>query len=222
MDKKHIMLVEDDETLQELIKKLLTNNYYYVSISKNIEEAEKLLKIFVFDLIILDVMLPDTSGLDFYKVAIKDRVNTPVIFLSALSDVEDRITGLELGANDYIGKPFDTRELLLKIKKNLSRGQSINNIKFNQNVEFNLKDEKLYFKNHRVKLSSNEIKILKLLINNSNQFLTRDLLNSELGLDYLSRSGDMQISRLRLKLKKECELDDIIRSVHGKGYKIYI
>ena len=66
MDKKHIMLVEDDETLQELIKKLLTNNYYYVSISKNIEEAEKLLKIFVFDLIILDVMLPDTSGLDFY------------------------------------------------------------------------------------------------------------------------------------------------------------
>ena len=76
--------------------------------------------------------------------------------------------------------------------------------------------------NENINLSSNEVKILKLLINNSHQYLTRDLLNTELGLDYLSRSGDMQISRLRLKLKKECNLKDIIRSVHGKGYKIFI
>ena len=89
-------------------------------------------------------------------------------------------------------------------------------------TEFNLKKEQLKFKNEIINLSSNEVKILKLLINNSNQYLTRDLLNAELGLDYLSRSGDMQISRLRLKLKKECFLNDIIRSVHGKGYKIFI
>ena len=80
----------------------------------------------------------------------------------------------------------------------------------------------LWNKKQIINLSSNEIKILKLLINNSDQYLTRDLLNTELGLDYLSRSGDMQISRLRLKLKKECDLKDIIRSVHGKGYKIFI
>jgi len=100
MREKHILLVEDDETLQNLIKKLLVDNKYMVSIAKNIDEAEKLLKLFVFDLIILDVMLPDTSGLDFFKDVIKNRINTPVIFLSALSDVEDRVTGLELGAND--------------------------------------------------------------------------------------------------------------------------
>ena len=218
---KHILLVEDDLSLQELIKKLLVNNDYTVSKAINVDEAKKLLKVFVFDLIILDVMLPDTTGLNFYENSIKNRINTPVIFLSALSNVDDRVTGLELGADDYIGKPFDTRELLLKIKKNISNKQFLDVINFGKDTEFDLKKEQLLFKKQKISLSSNEVKILKLLINNSHQYLTRDLLNTELGLDYLSRSGDMQISRLRLKLKKEYYLNDIIRSVHGKGYKIF-
>ena len=222
MNDKHILLVEDDETLQTLIEKLLLNNDYVVSKAINVEEAQKLVKLFLFDLIILDVMLPDITGLDFYKNTIKNRVNTPVIFLSALSDVDDRVKGLELGADDYIGKPFDSRELLLKIKKNISKKYSLDVINFGNETEFDLKKEQLQFKKQKINLSSNEVKILKLLINNSHQYLTRDLLNTELGLDYLSRSGDMQISRLRLKLKKECNLRDIIRSVHGKGYKIFI
>tara|TARA_Y100000992_G_scaffold164341_1_gene110295 strand:+ start:302 stop:970 length:669 start_codon:yes stop_codon:yes gene_type:complete len=222
MNDKHILLVEDDETLQTLIEKLLINNHYVVSKAVNIEEAKKLVKLFLFDLIILDVMLPDSTGLDFYENAIKNRINTPVIFLSALSNVDDRVTGLELGAEDYIGKPFDSRELLLKIKKNISKKQSFDVINFGNETEFDLKKEQLLFKKQNISLSSNEVKILKLLINNSHQYLTRDLLNTELGLDYLSRSGDMQISRLRLKLKKECNLREIIRSVHGKGYKIFI
>ena len=222
MNDKYILLVEDDESLLVLIEKLLTNNNYNVTKAINIEEAKKLVKLFLFDLIILDVMLPDSSGLDFYKNTIKNRINSPVIFLSALGNVDDRVTGLELGADDYIGKPFDSRELLLKIKKNISKNQSMNSVLLGNETEFNLKKEQLKFKNEIINLSSNEVKILKLLINNSNQYLTRDLLNAELGLDYLSRSGDMQISRLRLKLKKECFLNDIIRSVHGKGYKIFI
>ena len=219
---QHILLVEDDESLQILIEKLLKNNNYIVSKAHNISESEKLLKLFIFDLIILDVMLPDSTGLDFYRDHIKDRVNTPVIFLSALSNVDDRVTGLELGADDYIGKPFDSRELLLKIKKNILKKQSADTVKLGIDTEFDLKKEQLQFKGNKISLSSNEVKILKLLINNSHQFLTRDLLNNELGLDFLSRSGDMQISRLRLKLKKECNLDDLIRSVHGKGYKIFL
>ncbi len=222
MNDKHILLVEDDEALQILIEKLLKNNGYLVSKAINIEEAKKLIEFFQFDLIILDVMLPDSSGLDFYENTIKNRVNSPVIFLSALSDVDNRVTGLELGADDYIGKPFDSRELLLKIKKNILKKQSIDVVNFSNETEFDLKKEQLHFKKNRINLSSNEVKILKLLINNSQEYLTRDLLNTELGLDYLSRSGDMQISRLRLKLKKECNLTDIIRSVHGKGYKIFI
>ena len=222
MNDRHILLVEDDETLQDLIEKLLINNDFLVSKAIDIEEARKLVKLFLFDLIILDVMLPDSTGLDFYENTIKNRVNTPVIFLSALSDVDDRVTGLELGADDYIGKPFDSRELLLKIKKNISKKQLLDVINFGNETEFDLKKEQLLFKKQNINLSSNEVKILKLLINNSHQYLTRDLLNTELGLDYLSRSGDMQISRLRLKLKKECNLKDVIRSVHGKGYKIFI
>ena len=222
MNDKHILLVEDDETLQALIEKLLINNDYIVSRDRNISEAKKLVQIFLFDLIILDVMLPDCTGLEFYKNTIKNRVDTPVIFLSALSNVDDRVSGLELGADDYIGKPFDSRELLLKIKKNISKRQTLDLINFGNETEFDLKKEQLLFKKQNINLSSNEVKILKLLINNSHQYLTRDLLNTELGLDYLSRSGDMQISRLRLKLKKECNLRDIIRSVHGKGYKIFI
>tara|TARA_B100001057_G_scaffold88749_1_gene84887 strand:+ start:375 stop:1046 length:672 start_codon:yes stop_codon:yes gene_type:complete len=219
---EHILLVEDDQSLQELIEKLLKNNKYFVSKANNIEEAAKLIKIYTFDLIILDVMLPDSTGLDFYENFIKNRINTPVIFLSALSDVEDRINGLELGADDYIGKPFDSRELLLKIKKNIIKKQSLDIVELGENTEFDLKKEQLRHLGEKINLSSNEIKILKLLINNSHQFLTRDLLNGELGLDFLSRSGDMQISRLRLKIKKECKLDDLIRSVHGKGYKIFL
>ena len=222
MDDKHILLVEDDKTLQTLIEKLLLKNEYLVSKAINIEEAKKLVKLFLFDLIILDVMLPDSNGLDFYENIIKNRVNTPVIFLSALSNVDDRVNGLELGAEDYIGKPFDSRELLLKIEKNITKKQSLDVVNFGNDTEFDLKKEQLLFKRQKINLSSNEVKILKLLINNSHQYLTRDLLNKELGLDYLSRSGDMQISRLRLKLKKECDLRDVIRSVHGKGYKIFI
>ena len=222
MNDQHILLVEDDESLQQLIEKLLKNNNYIVSKANNIDEAQKLVKLFIFDLIILDVMLPDSTGLEFYKNSIKDRINTPVIFLSALSDVDDRISGLELGADDYIGKPFDSRELILKIKKNISKKQSLDAVNLGENTEFDLKKEQLLHKSTKVNLSSNEVKILKLLINNSHQYLTRDLLNTELGLDFLSRSGDMQISRLRLKLKKECNLEDLIRSVHGKGYKIFL
>ena len=222
MDDQHILLVEDDESLQQLIEKLLKNNNYIVSKANNIDEAQKLVKLFIFDLIILDVMLPDSTGLEFYQNSIKDRINTPVIFLSALSDVDDRISGLELGADDYIGKPFDSRELILKIKKNISKKQSLDVVNLGENTEFDLKKEQLLHKNVKVNLSSNEVKILKLLINNSHQYLTRDLLNTELGLDFLSRSGDMQISRLRLKLKKECDIEDLIRSVHGKGYKIFL
>ena len=222
INEQHILLVEDDESLQELIEKLLKNNNYLVSKANNIEEANKLIELFIFDLIILDVMLPDSTGLDFYKDSIKDRINTPVIFLSALSTVDDRIAGLELGADDYVGKPFDARELILKIKKNIAKKHSLDIVQLSENTQFDLKKEQLLYNGNKINLSSNELKILKLLINNSHQYLTRDLLNTELGLDYLSRSGDMQISRLRLKLKKECQIDDLIRSVHGKGYKIFI
>ena len=162
----HILLIEDDSTLQTLIEQLLIKNNYIVSRAGNIEEAKSMIKIFSFDLILLDIMLPDSNGLTFYKEFIKDIINSPVIFLSALSNADDRVAGLELGAEDYVGKPFDSRELLLKIKKNLSSSNSNNIIVFNNNVQFDLKKEKLTNNKLVINLTSNEIKILKLLIKN--------------------------------------------------------
>ena len=163
----HILLVEDDSALQALIEQLLIKNNYIVSRAGSIEEAKKMIKIFSFDLILLDIMLPDSNGLIFYEEYIKDIINSPVIFLSALSNADDRVAGLELGAEDYVGKPFDSRELLLKIKKNLSSSNSNNIIVFNENVQFDLKKEKLTNDKLVINLTSNEIKILKLLIKNS-------------------------------------------------------
>ena len=217
----HILLVEDDPSLQLLIEKLLLNNGYLVSKANNIKEAKDMIKNFIFDMILLDVMLPDSNGLDFFRDNIKNRLNTPVIFLSALSSADDRVAGLIIGAADYVGKPFDSRELLLKIKKNIKINESKNIINFNHETKFDIKKETLNFKDLKINLTSNEIKILKLLIKNSDQYLNRELLNKELNLDYLSRSSDMQISRLRMKLKNLCDLENIIRSVHGKGYKIF-
>tara|TARA_B100000787_G_scaffold170041_1_gene163599 strand:+ start:2734 stop:3405 length:672 start_codon:yes stop_codon:yes gene_type:complete len=221
IENSHILLVEDDSSLLELIEKLLVKNNYIVSKSSTISEATEKIKFYIFDLILLDVMLPDSNGLDFYMKVIHNRINTPVIFLSALSNPDDRVAGLELGADDYVGKPFDSRELLLKIKKNIIIQDNKNIIKFDDLTKFDLKKETLTYKDKKINLTSNEIKIFKLLIQNSNKFLNRELLNKELNLDYLSRSSDMQISRLRMKLKKFCNLTDVIRSIHGKGYKIF-
>tara|TARA_X000000368_G_C23056388_1_gene724050 strand:- start:438 stop:1109 length:672 start_codon:yes stop_codon:yes gene_type:complete len=220
-DNYHILLVEDDTELQKLIEDLLINNQYLVSKASSVEEANKLINLYIFDLILLDIMLPDSSGLEFYKNSIKDRIASSVIFLSALGNADDRVTGLELGAEDYVAKPFDPRELILKIKKNIKLRDSRSLIKFNDQTTFDLKKEILMHKSKEISLTSNEIKILKLLIENSHKFLNRELLNKELNLTYLSRSSDMQISRLRMKLKKNCNLNDTIRSVHGKGYKIF-
>ena len=217
----HILVVDDDNRIRNLLKDYLSENNYIVSTAEDGDDAKKKLNYLKFDIIILDVMMPGQNGYEITK-EIKKNINIPIILLTAKGEVENRIKGLELGADDYIGKPFDSRELLLKIKKNISKKQSFDVINFGNETEFDLKKEQLLFKKQNISLSSNEVKILKLLINNSHQYLTRDLLNTELGLDYLSRSGDMQISRLRLKLKKECKLIDIIRSVHGKGYKIFI
>ncbi|MDC0861252.1 response regulator transcription factor [Alphaproteobacteria bacterium] len=221
IENPHILLIEDDSSLLELIEKLLVNHDYIVSKSSTIKDAKEKIKFYIFDLILLDVMLPDSNGLDFYMKMIHNRINTPVIFLSALSNPDDRVAGLELGADDYVGKPFDSRELLLKIRKNIKIQDNKNIIKFNNLTKFDLKKETLTYENEKINLTSNEIKILKLLIQNSNKFLNRELLNKELNLDYLSRSSDMQISRLRMKLKKYCKLTDTIRSIHGKGYKIF-
>ena len=141
----------------------LKENNYIVSTSENAENAKIKLTHFKFDLIVLDVMMPGQSGYELTK-EIKDKNSPPIILLTAKGEVENRIKGLEIGADDYIGKPFDSRELLLKIEKNISKKQSLDLVNFGNDTEFDLKKEKLLFKKQNINLSSNEVKILKLLI----------------------------------------------------------
>ena len=117
-NKIHILVVDDDDRIRDLLKDYLSENNYIVSTAENAEQAKKKMKYFKFNIIILDVMMPGQNGYDLTK-EIKKEIKVPIILLTAKGEVENRIRGLELGADDYIGKPFDTRELLLKIKKNI-------------------------------------------------------------------------------------------------------
>ena len=159
----HILLVDDDDKIRELLKTFLVDNKYLVSTASNAAEAKEVLKYITFDLLVIDIMMPGQNGYELTK-EIREKSLIPIIHLTAMGETEDRVHGLEIGADDYIGKPFDSRELILKIKKNISKKQSLDVVNLGENTEFDLKKEQLLHKSVKVNLSSNEVKILKLLI----------------------------------------------------------
>ena len=222
MDDKHILLVEDDESLQKLIEKLLKNNNYIVSKANSIEEAQKLVNLFIFDLIILDVMLPDTTGLEFYKNSIKDRINTPVIFLSALSNIDDRITGLELGADDYIGKPFEPKELLLRIKNIISKKNTINlnQIQKIGEATINLNKMEINLIEKKYKINSRERKVLIEMLSNPGKTFSRTDIGKISGISQ-ERSIDVMITRLRQKIEKSPKKPKYLQTIRGSGYVLW-
>ena len=220
---KHILLVEDDLSLQELIKKLLVNNDYTVSKAINVDEAKKLLKLFVFDLIILDVMLPDTTGLNFYENSIKNRINTPVIFLSALSNVDDRVTGLELGADDYIGKPFEPKELLLRIKNIINKNVKIDTKTKHLigTAEIDLNKMTINLNNKLKKINNSEKKVLIEMLANPGTTYSREEIGGISGISQ-ERSIDVMITRLRQKLEIDPKNPKYLQTIRGSGYVLWI
>ena len=223
IDDEHILLVEDDQSLQELIEKLLKNNNYVVSKANNIEEAEKLINLFKFDLMILDVMLPDSTGLDFYKKRIKDRIKTPVIFLSALSDVEDRISGLELGADDYIGKPFEPKELLLRINNIINKSKRIDLKDINQvgEAKIDLNKMNIKLKEKESKINSAEKKVLIEMISNPGKTYSREKMGKIANISQ-ERSIDVLITRLRQKIEIDPKNPKYLQTIRGSGYVLWI
>ena len=223
MEDQHILLVEDDESLQKLIEKLLKNNNYIVSKANNIEEAQKLINLFIFDLIILDVMLPDSTGLEFYKYSIKDRINTPVIFLSALSNIDDRITGLELGADDYIGKPFEPKELLLRIKNIINKNIKINlkSIHYVGSAEVDLNKMTVSLNNNLKKINNSEKKVLIEMLANPGTTYSREEIGKISGISQ-ERSIDVMITRLRQKIELNPKNPKYLQTIRGTGYVLWI
>ena len=197
----HILVVDDDEGIRTLVKKYLNENQYLINTAISAEDAYEKIKIIKFDLIILDIMMPGKSGLEFIKENKKD-FDTPVILLTAKGQSDERVQGLEIGADDYLPKPFEPRELLLRIKNILDKTKKIElkrviefeNIKIDLNKQLILKNETEY------KINNTEKIILEKMINEPGRTFSRETIGKLLDLDK-ERSIDVIITRLRKKIE---------------------
>lgn len=212
-----ILLVEDNKTISKALKYTLEQNKYEVLSAENVSEALNILKKEKVDLIILDITLPDGDGFELYKI-IKEKYNISTIFLTAKDDENDIVKGLELGAEDYVTKPFSTRELLARINKILMRNKKKNIISI-QDITCDLDKMCIYKNNEEITFSSLELKILMLFFNNLNKVITREYIIEKIwdwtGNDVYDNTVTVYMKRIRQKLGS-----DIITTVKGVGYRI--
>ena len=218
----HILVVDDDEGIRSLVKKYLNENKYLVNTANSAEDALDKIKIIRFDLIILDIMMPGKSGLEFIKENNKN-LETPVILLTAKGQPDERVEGLEVGADDYLPKPFEPKELLLRIKNILNKTKKIEQkriIKF-ENIKIDL-NKQLIFKNEiEYKINNTEKIILEKMINNPGKTFERMEIGKLIDLDK-ERSIDVIITRLRKKIELDPKNPKFLQTIRGAGYVLWI
>ena len=201
----HLLIVDDDDRIRELVKEYLTENNYIVSTANSAEEAKKMILNFKFDVIVLDVMMPGQAGFDMTN-EIKKKSSIPIILLTAKGEVEDRVHGLELGADDYLGKPFEPRELLLRIKNIISKNKKIDFNKIYNIGESKVDLNKMTIKlNDKIKKINNaEKKVLVEMITNPGKVYSRNQIGNRSSIKQ-ERSSDVMITRLRQKIERKLE-----------------
>ncbi len=218
----HILVVDDDDGIRSLVKKYLNENNYLVTTANSAEDAVQKIKIIEFDLIILDIMMPGKSGLEFIQEN-KKKLDTPIILLTAKGEANERIEGLEIGADDYLPKPFEPKELILRIqniikktiKHDLKRVIEFENIKIDLNKH-------LIFKNKiEYKVNNTEKIILEKMINNPGKTFTREDIGLLIELDK-ERSIDVIITRLRKKIEVDPKNPKFLQTIRGVGYVLWI
>ena len=218
----HILVVDDDDGIRDLVKQYLNQNNFLVTTSNSAEDAEKKINIIKFDLIVLDIMMPKKSGLEFLEEN-KNKLNTPIILLTAKGKPSERIEGLETGADDYLSKPFEPKELILRIKNILSKTK-IKNIKrvitFG-NVKIDLKKLFILKENKQFKINDTEKKILEKMINSPGQTFSREDIAKIINLEK-ERSIDVIITRLRKKIEKDSKNPRYLQTKRGEGYVLWI
>ena len=221
-NKLHILIVDDDDKIRNLLKDYLTENNYIVSTAENADQAKKKLDYLKFNLIILDVMMPGQSGYDLTK-DLKKKIKTPIILLTAKGEVENRIKGLELGADDYLGKPFEPKELLLRIKNIVNKNLSIDlNIKYKVGdavVDQNKLIISLKNKNYRINVA--EKKVLVEMLSNPGKTYSRKKIGEISGIKQ-ERSIDVMITRLRQKLEINPKNPKYLQTIRGSGYVLLV
>ena len=220
--KAHILIVDDDNRIRELVKQYLNENDYLVTTANSAEDAKEKVNIIKFDIIILDIMMPGQSGLDFTNEN-KKKINTPIILLTAKGETSDRIEGLEIGADDYLAKPFEPKELVLRIKNILDKTKSKSQkrvVNFsNINIDLN---KSLIIKNNReFKINNTEKIILEKMINSPGETFTREEIGKLINLDK-ERSIDVIITRLRKKIEVDPKNPKFLQTIRGTGYVLWI
>ena len=220
---RHILVVDDDTRLRGLLQRFLRENGFLVSTAKNAEDARFLLSQYKFCLLIIDVMMPGESGLEFLT-DIRKESDISVIMLTAMGDVEDRIAGLESGADDYVAKPFEPKELLLRIASILKRAPQEK--KENKKLDFgtcffDMQSKELVSKQGEVlHITPVEQSLLIVLGGKTGQVFSREKLSEILGSDQSPRSVDVQITRLRKKIEKDSKNPRYLQTLRGKGYML--
>ena len=218
----HILVVDDDDGIRSLVKKFLNENNYLVTTADNAEDAQEKIKIINFDLIILDIMMPGKNGLEFIKEN-KKEIETPIILLTAKGEVKERIEGLEIGADDYLPKPFEPRELILRIQNIIEKTKKNNQkrvIKFD-NIKIDLNKLLITKKKFEYKINNTEKKILEKMINNPGKTFSREDIGKFIDLDK-ERSIDVIITRLRKKIEIDPKKPKFLQTIRGAGYVLWI
>ena len=221
-NKSHILVVDDDNRIRELIKEYLNDNNFIVSTAINAENAKIKLEQLKFDLVVLDVMMPGQSGFDLTK-EIKKKINLPIILLTAKGEAENRVKGLELGADDYLGKPFEPKELLLRIKNILSKINTIDTGKINLigKAKVNLNKMSIQLNKKVSKINNAEKKVLLEMLSNPGKTYTRMQIGKISGISQ-ERSIDVMITRLRQKIELDPKNLKYLQTIRGSGYVIWI
>jgi len=218
----HILVVDDDDEIRSLIKQYLNENNFLVTTSNSAENAKEKVSIIKFDLIVLDVMMPGKSGLDFIKEN-KSEIDTPIILLTAQGEAEDRVGGLEIGADDYLPKPFEPKELLLRIKNilNKTKKNDLKRIITFDNIKIDLNKLLITKNDHEFKINNTEKIILEKMINNPGKTFSRESIGKLIDLEK-ERSIDVIITRLRKKIELNPKNPKYLQTLRGAGYVLWI
>ena len=218
----HILVVDDDDGIRSLVKKYLNENRFLITTAENAEDAKKKIELIKFDLIILDIMMPGKNGLEFISEN-KKKLQTPVILLTAKGEANERIEGLEMGADDYLPKPFEPKELILRIKNILDKTKSITQkriIEFDK-IKIDLNRLMIKKNNKDYKINNTEKLILEKMINNPGKTFSRENIGSLINLDK-ERSIDVIITRLRKKIEDDPKNPKFLQTIRGAGYVLWI
>ena len=221
--KIHILIVDDDDKIRDLLKQYLKNNNFFVSTAINASDAEEKLKIVKFDLAIIDIMMPGKDGLQLTK-EIRENIDLPIILLTAKGEAEDRVRGLELGAEDYLPKPFEPKELLLRIKnviKRIKKDKHIINVIKIGKANINIKKMEIQKDKKIIKINASEKILLENMISSAGKIFSREEISKITNL-IQERSIDVLVTRLRQKIEPDPKNPKYLQTVRGTGYVLWL